>query len=307
MAALPADHNAGTLAPTVTETDIDGFKTRSRAMTVRPVIKVTRGEATSDGAGVKMTRVLGTADARMFDPFLMLDHFNTENADDYIGGFPEHPHRGFETVTYMLEGKMRHGDNTGRQGVIGTGGIQWMRAGRGIVHSEMPEQTEGRMRGFQLWVNLPGSLKMSEPDYQEFDADRIPVETRDGDVQVKVIAGTTSRGTVGPVGGGAVDALYFDVALPARATFSEPVGEDRNVMVVAYDGMVTVAGRLLEPVMAAFMGPGDAVEVVADDNARFLVIAGKPLKEPVAWGGPFVMNTREEVMQAYDDFRSGRF
>src|SRR3954470_10550170 len=139
-------------------------------MTVRPVMKVTRGQPTSDGAGVKMTRVLGTQDARMFDPFLMLDHFNTENPGDYIGGFPEHPHRGFDTVTYMLEGKMRHGDNTGRAGIIQTGGIQWMRAGRGIVHSEMPEQTEGRMRGFQLWVNLPGKLKMSDPGYQEFDA-----------------------------------------------------------------------------------------------------------------------------------------
>ncbi|HTI67533.1 MAG TPA: pirin family protein [Caulobacteraceae bacterium] len=276
-------------------------------MTVRPVMKVTRGEKTSDGAGVKMTRVLGTPDARMFDPFLMLDHFNTDNADDYIGGFPEHPHRGFETVTYMLDGKMRHGDNTGREGVIQTGGIQWMRAGRGIVHSEMPEQTEGRMRGFQLWVNLPGKLKMSDPDYQEFDADKIPVEERQGGGAVKVIAGTTGRGTRGPVGGGAVDALYFDVSLIKGQTFSEAVGADRNVMIVSYEGMITVAGRLMEPVSAAFMGPGDEIEVTADDDARFLVIAGKPLGEPVAWGGPFVMNTREEVMQAYQDFQSGRF
>jgi redox-sensitive bicupin YhaK (pirin superfamily) len=276
-------------------------------MTVRPVIKVTRGEATSDGAGVRMTRVLGTQDARMFDPFLMLDHFNTENADDYIGGFPEHPHRGFETVTYMLEGKMRHGDNTGREGIIQTGGIQWMRAGRGIVHSEMPEQTEGRMRGFQLWVNLPGKLKMSDPDYQEFDADKIPVEDRDGGVKVKVIAGTTEPGTVGPVGGGAVDALYFDIAIPAGARFSEPVSGDRNAMLVVYEGSVTIAERTVEALGAAFLGPGDEIVVEAARDARMLLIAGKPLNEPVAWGGPFVMNTREEVMQAYDDYQRGKF
>jgi redox-sensitive bicupin YhaK (pirin superfamily) len=206
----------------------------------------------------------------------------------------------------MLEGRMRHRDNKGNEGVLESGSVQWMTAGRGIIHSEMPEQTEGRMRGFQLWVNLPARLKMSDPDYQEFDADNIPVETRET-AAVKVIAGKTSLGTQGPVGGGAVDALYFDVSLPAGETFREPVGPERSVMIVAYDGMVTVAGRLIEPVMAAFLGPGDEVEVTADDDARFLLIAGKPIGEPVAWGGPFVMNTREEVMQAYDDFQRGRF
>ena len=276
-------------------------------MTVRPVMKVTRGQPTSDGAGVKMTRVLGTQDARMFDPFLMLDHFNTENPGDYIGGFPEHPHRGFDTVTYMLEGKMRHGDNTGREGVIQTGGIQWMRAGRGIVHSEMPEQTEGRMRGFQLWVNLPGKLKMSDPDYQEFDAEFIPVETRDGGVQVKVVAGATEPGTAGPVGGGPVDALFFDIVMPAGSRFEEPVSGDRNTMLVVYEGTVNVSGRTIEALGAAFMGEGDEIVVEAARDSRLLLIAGKPLNEPVAWGGPFVMNTREEVMQAYDDFRSGKF
>jgi redox-sensitive bicupin YhaK (pirin superfamily) len=243
----------------------------------------------------------------MFDPFLMLDHFNTENPGDYIGGFPEHPHRGFETVTYMLEGRMRHGDNTGREGVIQTGGIQWMRAGRGIVHSEMPEQTEGRMRGFQLWVNLPAELKMSAPDYQEFDADKIPVEAREGGARVKVIAGATARGVKGPVGGGAVDALYFDVALPKGAAFAEPVPDARNAMLVVYEGAATIAGRQVDALGAAFLGEGDTIEVAADSDARFLLIAGKPIGEPVAWAGPFVMNTREEVMQAYEDFRAGRF
>jgi len=276
-------------------------------MTVRPVLKVVRGMPTSDGAGVRMTRVLGTPEAQMFDPFLMLDHFNTENADDYIGGFPDHPHRGFETVTYMLEGRMRHADNTGREGIIQTGGIQWMRAGRGIVHSEMPEQSEGRMRGFQLWVNLPARLKMSEPGYQEFDADKIPVEARDGGVQVKVIAGVTGGGTAGPVGGGAVDAVYFDVAAPKGARFAEAVSGERNTMVVVYEGAVTIGGRKVDALGAAFLGEGDEVAVEAEADSRFLLIAGKPIGEPVAWGGPFVMNSRDEVMQAFEDYRSGRF
>jgi redox-sensitive bicupin YhaK (pirin superfamily) len=276
-------------------------------MTVRPIAKLVKGMPTSDGAGVKMTRVLGTPEAQMFDPFLMLDHFNTENADDYIGGFPEHPHRGFETVTYMLEGKMKHADNTGREGIIGTGGIQWMRAGRGIVHSEMPEQTEGRMRGFQLWVNLPAALKMSEPGYQEFEAGEIPVETRTSGAKVKVIAGTTSQGAVGPVGGGAVDALYFDVVLPKSARFAESVPDARAAMLVIYEGAANVAGRRVDALGAVFLGAGDEVVVDALADARFLLIAGKPILEPVAWGGPFVMNSREEVMQAYADFQAGKF
>lgn len=276
-------------------------------MTVRPVIKVVKGTPTSDGAGVRMTRMLGTPEAQMFDPFLMLDHFNTENADDYIGGFPDHPHRGFDTVTYMLEGRMKHADNAGREGVIETGGIQWMRAGRGIVHSEMPQQREGRMRGFQLWVNLPAELKMSDPAYQEFDADKIPVETREDGASVKVIAGATARRTRGPVGGGPVDALYFDVGLPAGARFSEPVSSARNAMLVVYEGAVKAGNVRVEALGAAFLGNGDEIVVEAERDARFLLIAGTPIQEPVAWGGPFVMNTREEVLQAFDDFRAGRF
>jgi redox-sensitive bicupin YhaK (pirin superfamily) len=277
------------------------------ALTVRPVAKVVKGMPTSDGAGVKLTRVLGTPEAQMFDPFLMLDHFNTENPGDYIGGFPSHPHRGFETVTYMLEGRLKHADNTGREGIIGTGGIQWMRAGRGIVHSEMPEQTEGRMRGFQLWVNLPAKLKMSEPGYLEFDADNIPIETRDGGVTVKVIAGTTGGGVEGPVGSGAVDALFFDVTVPKGGRFKETLPGERNAMMVLYDGAVTIAGRRVDALSGIFLGEGDEVVVEGASDARFLLLAGKPIQEPVAWGGPFVMNSREEVMQAYEDFRSGRF
>lgn len=276
-------------------------------MTIRPVAKITCGMPASDGAGVRMTRILGTPDAQMFDPFLMLDHFDSAESSDYLAGFPDHPHRGFETVTYMLQGRMKHADNTGREGVIETGGVQWMRAGKGIVHSEMPIQTEGRMRGFQLWVNLPGRLKMSEPDYQEFDAGQMPVEERPGGVQVKVVAGATAAGTASPVGGGAVEARYFDVTLPAGARFDEPLPSDLNAMLVVYEGAVRVAGTRIEALGAVFLGEGDEAAVEGEADARFLLIAGRPIGEPVAWAGPFVMNTREEVMQAYDDFRSGRF
>jgi quercetin 2,3-dioxygenase len=276
-------------------------------LTARPVLTAVKGLPTSDGAGVRMTRLLGTPQAQMFDPFLLLDHFNTESADDYVGGFPDHPHRGFETVTYMLDGRMRHKDNTGREGVIGPGGVQWMRAGKGVVHSEMPEQSQGRMRGFQLWVNLPASQKMSPPDYQEYEADQIPVETRPGGVSIKTIAGRTAGGATGPVGGGAVGALYFDVSLPAGATFEEPVPADHNVMLAVYEGAVRVGDQRVEAPGLVLLGQGDAVQAAAESDARFLLIAGRPLNEPVAWGGPFVMNSREEVMAAFEDFRAGRF
>ena len=277
------------------------------ARPVRPVLAVVKGVPASDGAGVRMTRLLGTPQAQMFDPFLMLDHFDSADSADYLAGFPDHPHRGFETVTYMLEGRMRHADNKGNSGVIETGGIQWMRAGSGLVHSEMPEQTEGRMSGFQLWVNLPSRLKMSAPAYQEFDASTIPVETRDGGVAVKVIAGRTALGVQGPVQGGAVDALYFDVTVPGGARFVEPLGPERNAMVVLYEGVARSGGVRIEAESVVFLGEGERVEVEAERDARLLLIAGRPLGEPVAWAGPFVMNTREEVMQAYDDFRAGRF
>jgi redox-sensitive bicupin YhaK (pirin superfamily) len=279
----------------------------AQTLSARPVVAAVAGQPTSDGAGVRMTRLLGTQQAQTFDPFLMLDHFNSADADDYMAGFPSHPHRGFETVTYMLEGRMRHKDSQGREGVVGPGGVQWMRAGRGVVHSEMPEQAEGRMRGFQLWINLPRALKMSAPDYQEFDASQIPVETRDGGAVVKVVAGRTAGGVTGPVADGAVDARYFDVSLPAGATFEEPVAADLNVMLALYEGAVRVGDGRVEAVSLIKLGEGDAVRVSAESDARFLLIAGRPLKEPVVWSGPFVMNSREEVMAAFEDYRAGRF
>ncbi len=279
----------------------------SSTLTARPVLAAVKGVPTTEGAGVRLTRLLGTQEAKMFDPFLMLDHFDSGEAADYLAGFPDHPHRGFQTVTYMLEGRLRHRDNTGREGVVGPGGVQWMRAGKGVVHSEMPEQEEGRMRGFQLWVNLPAAQKMSAPDYQEYDAASIPTETRDGGVSLRVIAGQTSRGTAGPVSDSAVQALYFDVHAPAGARFAEPVPADHEAMLVVYEGAVKVAGQRVDAVSAVFLGEGDEVMVEADGEARFLLIAGRPIKEPVAWGGPFVMNSREEVMEAFEDFRGGRF
>ncbi|GAA4248535.1 quercetin 2,3-dioxygenase [Azospirillum formosense] len=280
------------------------------AETVRPVLTAVEGMEASDGAGVRMTRMVGTPRLRMLDPFLMLDYFGSDTPQDYLAGFPDHPHRGFETVTYMLAGRMRHWDNHGHEGVIETGGVQWMTAGRGVIHSEMPEQTEGLMKGFQLWINLQARLKMSEPAYQEFAADRIPVETREGGTTVTVIAGTTGNGTAGPVRSGSTEARYFDVTLPAGAAFSEPVPAGHTAALVVFEGSVVAPGssvRLGGP-RVLVLGEGDRAEITAGPSgARFLLLSGRPIGEPVAWGGPFVMNSREEVMQAYRDYEEGKF
>ncbi|MFA5121781.1 pirin family protein [Zavarzinia sp.] len=277
---------------------------------LRQVAALVRGQRTSDGAGVRLTRLLGHETVESADPFLMLDHFDTEEASDYIGGFPDHPHRGFETVTYMLEGRMRHGDNAGHSGVIGTGDVQWMTAGRGIVHSEMPEQTEGLMRGFQLWVNLPKRDKMVPARYQEIPAATIPVEARGNGTTVKVIAGTTSQGTRGPIESGATAAHFFDIRLAQGASIEEALDPGLNALLVVYDGWVRIAGEKTVPaVNVALLGPGERVAIAnaGDEAAGVLLIAGRPLNEPVAWGGPFVMNTRDEVLQAARDYQAGRF
>ncbi len=281
-------------------------------MTTTPRLptRISRGVPTSDGAGVRLTRLMG-GDPRMpsVDPFLMLDYFDSPNASDYLAGFPPHPHRGFETVTYMLNGRMRHKDNHGHEGVIETGGVQWMTAGRGIVHSEMPEQTSGLMRGFQLWVNLPAKLKMQAPGYQEHPAASMPVESRDGGVEVKAIAGATSRGTKGPVTVEPTSALYFDLTLPQGASFEEPLDKSFAGFVVVHDGAIAFPdGREVASLGLAELGAGDAVRFTATRGpARVLLIAGKPIREPVAWHGPFVMNTRDELVQAFEDYQAGRF
>jgi redox-sensitive bicupin YhaK (pirin superfamily) len=277
---------------------------------LRKVVAVTHGEATSDGDGVKMTRLIGSRAQAPLDPFLMLDFFGSEEATDYLGGFPDHPHRGFETVTYMLAGRMRHWDNHGHSGVLEPGDVQWMKAGRGLIHSEMPEQEQGLMRGFQLWINLPAKEKMTAPAYQEFKSSAMPVVEDEG-VRTKLIAGTRA-GVTGPVKTPHVDALYFDIELGPGATFSQELPEDHIAFFVLFEGEATIPGFdgpvALNGLSLVSLSPGASAALTAGpQGARALLLAARPLREPIAWGGPFVMNTREEVIQAYEDYRRGLF
>jgi len=275
---------------------------------IRRIIRTVNGTPASDGAGVKLKRVLGTPQLDHVDPFLMLDEFRNENADDYIAGFPSHPHRGFETVTYMKQGLMRHEDSVGNSGVLSAGAIQWMTAGRGIIHSEMPEQTEGLLWGYQLWVNLPSRLKMSPPRYQDIPSEQIP-EVDEADGTVRVIAGQYGEQS------GVVESLtritYFDVSRAPGTSFQHPLPEDYNAFVYVYDGElrgidtvgreVTVASGqlgLLSPI-------GDVALTAGDAPTQFLYFAGKAINEPIARMGPFVMNTRDELTQAMSDYRAG--
>ena len=277
--------------------------------TIRPVTRTVRGVPASDGAGVRLTRVIGTPELDGLDPFLMLDEFGTDRPEDYIAGFPSHPHRGFETVTYMLDGRMRHRDNHGNEGVLVPGAVQWMTAGRGIVHSEMPEQQAGRMRGFQLWINLPASDKMSAPRYQEFGPERIPsVEPLPG-VRVKVIAGRVGE-TEGPIAQPATAPVYLDLEFPGDAEFVHSLPPGHAGFAYVYEGAARIGadeGAQLQAHELAVLGQGDAVRIAGQAGARVLLVAGRPLREPVARYGPFVMNTREEIIQAVEDFRAGRF
>ena len=275
------------------------------------VARKVRGMATSDGAGVKLTRVIGGHDLPELDPFLLLDEFGTDRAEDYIAGFPSHPHRGFETVTYMLDGRMRHQDNHGNEGLLTPGSVQWMTAGRGLVHSEMPEQESGRMRGFQLWVNLPARDKMTDPKYQEFDPENIPVTTPAAGVSVKVIAGKVGE-VIGPIVQPATDPVYLDVSLDAGKEWEYLLPEGHNAFAYVFEGAATVGegddARALETHEMAVLGGGDLLQLRAGAQAaRLIVVAGRPLREPVMRHGPFVMNTRQELMQAFVDFQEGRF
>ncbi|NCF27406.1 MAG: quercetin 2,3-dioxygenase [Gammaproteobacteria bacterium] len=281
---------------------------------LRSVVRTLKGVATSDGAGVALTRVIGSPELDMLDPFLLLDEFRSDEPGDYIAGFPDHPHRGFETVTYLLAGRMRHEDNQGHAGVIETGGIQWMTAGRGIVHSEMPEQEDGLLWGFQLWVNLPADEKWVAPGYQEYPAAAIPREQRDEGVVIRVIAGETSLGNAGPVTGVSTQPQYLDVTLGNGATLAEPLALSHNAFLYVFEGAVGVRSdqgdgdAKVDAGSLAVLGTGEGVLISgAGANNRFLLVAGKQLKEPVARAGPFVMNTRQEVMDAFQDFREGRF
>ena len=270
----------------------------------REVGRVVRGMAASDGAGVKLNRVIGGPDLPQLDPFLLLDEFRSDDAADYLAGFPEHPHRGFETVTYMLAGRMRHRDNQVNTGLLGPGSVQWMTAGRGIVHSEMPEQENGLMQGFQLWVNLPAKDKMTAPRYQDIEPGRIP-EVESTGARVRVIAGSY-RGVRGPVQADATAPLYLDVFLE-DGEFEAAVPVEHNAFVYVYEGSLELAGRAVTRGELAVLRGGDKVAASAGAaGARFILVAGRPLKEPVARYGPFVMNRPEEIQQAMRDFTEGR-
>ena len=284
-------------------------------MTSRKLHKVIPSVPSSDGAGVKLRRSLGASQALRHDPFLMLDEFGTDNPDDYIAGFPPHPHRGFETVTYMLDGHMRHQDSVGNRGDLGPGDVQWMTAAGGIIHSEMPQQTEGRMRGFQLWLNLPAKEKMKPAAYRDIKARDIPVAKLENGGEVKVIAGTFVQDgarVTGPVNSAVApvttDPLYLDVHLPAGAAFTAPVAAGHSAFVYLYEGTAAVgdAAQALPAQAAGLLADGDVVSIKAGgEGARFLVLAAKPLREPVVQYGPFVMNTAEEIEQALNDYREG--
>lgn len=277
-------------------------------MSERTILRRIRGTDTSDGAGVRLKRIIGQPGLDMVDPFLLLDEFRSDAADDYIAGFPEHPHRGFETVTYMLAGHMRHGDNHGNQGDLGPGSVQWMTAGRGILHSEMPQQENGLMWGFQLWVNLPAKDKLTAPRYQDIGPERIPaVRPQDG-VEVKVIAGDLF-GVTGPVAGIATEPVYLDIAVQPGAQLEVPLPEGHSAFAYVFDGDdAQVAGDVLRRSELAVLSKGGTVRIGGRDKAaRVLVVAGRPLGESVARYGPFVMNTPEEIHQAIVDFRAGKF
>ena len=274
---------------------------------LRSVEAIVTGRQVTDGAGVRITRILTQDLQRRLDPFLMLDVFRSDNPDDYIAGFPDHPHRGFETVTYMIAGRMRHRDNAGHQGLLETGGIQWMTAGRGVVHSEMPEQEDGTMEGFQLWLNLPARDKMMAPWYRDFQSPEIPEFVTEEGTTVRVIAGEC-HGIQGAVARPATLPHYIDLHLPAGGSFAEPLPADFNAFVVVYRGEIEIAGETISERQMAILANGeDAVQLTARQPARAILVAGKPLKEPIAQYGPFVMNTEEQLRTAVADYQEGRF
>lgn len=274
-------------------------------MTTRPVIRRIGALAMPEGAGVTVRRTIGLPELRHLDPFLMLDHFSSDDPEDYIAGFPDHPHRGFVTLTYMIDGHMEHRDSMGNRGDLRAGGAQWMKAGSGVIHSEIPRQTAGLMRGFQLWINLPAVEKMSDPAYQEYSAERIPVITRTG-ATVRVLSGEFA-GQRGPVEDPFTRVQYLDVSLPAGGLFRHEVEDTAHAFVYPFAGSLDIAGTALGVHQLAVLGDGDHVEIATETaESRFILVAGQPLGEPIAQYGPFVMNTREEIEQALADYRDNR-
>jgi len=279
----------------------------------RGIERIVEGVATSDGAGVKLTRVVSGRLQKRLDPFLMLDAFASDDPDDYIAGFPDHPHRGFETVTYMLAGRMRHRDSAGHEGLLENGGVQWMTAGRGVIHSEIPEQEDGVMEGFQLWVNLPAQRKMAEPWYRDFASEAIPEYVTPEGVKVRVIAGS-SNGVEGAVTRDVTEPLYLDIhlpsGLPAGAEFFTALPSTHNAFIYVYRGAVTVDGVQVDSRRMGILEntpEAGGVTLSATEESRLILIAGKPLNEPIVQYGPFVMNTQQEIHQALQDYNNGHF
>ena len=275
----------------------------------RTILNTIRALDTSDGAGVRLKRALGYNPMVRLDPFLMLDAFSSDNPDDYIAGFPPHPHRGFETVTYLMEGHMKHRDHLGNEGDLQQGGVQWMTAGRGIIHEEMPQQQDGLLRGFQLWINLPAAEKMKAAGYRDIADNEIPRLDLASGGQIKAIAGEVTIGNQvisAPVKGGSTDPLYLDVKLRAGEAVSVPLTQGYNAFLYLFEGQVSVAGETVKTDHLATFVDGDHVTLVAGDHgARLLLLAGKPIGEPIAQYGPFVMNTQDEINQALSDYRDG--
>ena len=273
-------------------------------MIKRKIVKTITGMKTSDGAGVNLTRIIGSPELNMLDPFLLLDEFGSDNPDDYIAGFPPHPHRGFETITYMLNGKWQHKDSAGNEGKLGEGSVQWMTAGRGIVHSEMPIQTDGLARGFQLWLNLPKEKKMIEPAYQDIESEQIPI-VKEKAGTVKVISGNF-HGTVGP-GQSHTPVLILDIQLLENSELTIPLTDGWNVFSFIYEGDVFAGQKLSKGQLAVYEKDGDVDFKTKDNKAGIFFVAGEPLNEPVARGGPFVMNTRGEILRAFEDYQNSKF
>ena len=274
----------------------------------RRIERILTGTATSDGAGVRLTRLLNQPLQRRLDPFLMLDAFGSTDPDDYIAGFPDHPHRGFETITYMISGRMLHRDSAGHEGLLENGGVQWMTAGRGVIHSEIPQQKDGVMEGFQLWLNLPARDKMCTPWYRDFSAEELPRTVTPAGVEVTVIAGE-SHGVTGAVTRDATAPLYLDLHFAGDASFSQPLPADRNAFLYVYRGELSVQGETVAAQRMAILANephADSVELRGTRDTRALLIAGRPLNEPIAQYGPFVMNSEQEIYQALSDMRAGR-
>ncbi|WP_035382491.1 pirin family protein [Ferriphaselus sp. R-1] len=277
--------------------------------TTRGIERLIEGIATSDGAGVKLTRVLTGKLQHRLDPFLMLDAFGSDDPDDYIAGFPDHPHRGFETITYMLAGRMHHRDSAGHEGLLENGGMQWMTAGRGVIHSEIPEQQDGVMEGFQLWLNLPAHAKMAAPWYKDFASAEIPGYTTPEGVTVRVLAGASGSVT-GAVQRAETEPLYLDLHLPAGSNFTAALPATHNAFLYVYRGAADIGGTWVAAQRMAILDnapEADGVTIHAPEAARLILVAGKPLNQPIVQYGPFVMNTQQEIHQALDDFRAGRF